>query len=167
MRRPQPVPEIVECRFTLPVDTDAAFAFFCDPRKLDAVTPPWFGPRLRGAPPSRLQVGTTIDYAMKWHGLPLRWRSVITHVDRPVLLTYQQSQGPFRTFRHDHIFESVPDGVEIVDRIAFTAPFIPPVSSLLKPLLRRQLANILTWRARRSEKLLSGSGGDVPGRAGP
>jgi hypothetical protein len=78
----------VECRsqgafrlsagIVVPRPIDEVFAFFADAHNLEAITPPWLRFRLRGAPGLPVRKGTMIDYQLRLHGLPLRWRSEIT-----------------------------------------------------------------------------------------
>jgi len=48
------------------------------------------------------------------------WRSVITELQPPHWLVYEQTQGPFRSFRHEHLFEACEQGVVVTDRILYS-----------------------------------------------
>lgn len=97
--------------------------YVCDPRNLDAMTPSWLRFRVETPMPVELAPGTLIDYRLGWHGIPLRWRSRIVSVDPTRSLTYEQARGPYRRFVHEHQFEIVEGGTEMVDRVDWTPRF--------------------------------------------
>ena len=58
-----------------------------------------------------------------WHfGLPLRMTSRITAMSPPASFTDEQIRGPFRYFRHEHVFLPRGTGTLMIDRVAFAAP---------------------------------------------
>ena len=58
-----------------------------------------------------------------WHfGLPLRMTSRITAMNPSSSFTDEQIRGPFRYFRHEHVFAPQGTGTLMVDRVAFAAP---------------------------------------------
>ncbi|MGB5162887.1 MAG: SRPBCC family protein [Thermoanaerobaculia bacterium] len=111
----------VEHSFEIPDQaTETVFELFCDPGRLNALTPPWFSLIVRGSysPPVRLD--SRIEYRLRWRGLPMLWRSIITELQPPHWLVYEQAQGPFRSFRHEHSFEPSEQGVVVTDRILYS-----------------------------------------------
>ena len=58
-----------------------------------------------------------------WHfGLPLRMTSRITAMSPSASFTDEQIRGPFRYFRHHHVFIPQGTGTLMIDRVAFAAP---------------------------------------------
>jgi ligand-binding SRPBCC domain-containing protein len=58
-----------------------------------------------------------------WHfGLPLRMTSRITAMNAPHSFTDEQIRGPFRYFRHEHLFRPHGTGTLMTDRVSFAAP---------------------------------------------
>jgi ligand-binding SRPBCC domain-containing protein len=51
--------------------------------------------------------------------------SQITELDEPNRFVDEQLGGPFKTFRHEHMFRAVPDGTEMLDGITFQSPLGP------------------------------------------
>lgn len=146
----------IERRIVLPVSTDRAFHLLSDPLRLDELTPAWF--RLRPlAVPARLEVGTTIEYRMRWRRLPLRWVSVMTDWQRPHVSTYEQLRGPYRFFRHEHLFRAVSAGTEVTDRIQFLTARLP----LAPGLIQRELEAILDFRAVAAATAVQSAGDSV------
>jgi ligand-binding SRPBCC domain-containing protein len=56
-------------------------------------------------------------------GLPFTMTSRITELERPVRFVDEQVRGPFRRFRHEHLFEAAGGDTVMIDRITFAAPF--------------------------------------------
>ncbi len=108
--------------FRLPVERRVVFALFADPRYLDFLTPPWFRLRPIGDLPERLGAGSEISYRLRWRGLHFRWTSRMTDWRAPEFFAYEQLQGPYQSFRHEHLFADVASGTEVRDRVIFRAP---------------------------------------------
>lgn len=139
--------------FRLPVERRELFGLFSDPRLLDLLTPPWFRLRPLGPLPRRLGAGSEISYRLRWRGLPLRWVSRITDWREPGYFAYEQQRGPYRYFRHEHLFDAVEGGTEVVDRVFFRAPGGPLADRWIAgPDLRR----IFAYREGRVRLLTSG-----------
>lgn len=137
-------------RFHLPVDRDAVFALFADPRWLDRLTPPWFRLRPLEEIPETLGVGSEISYRLRWRGLPFVWTSVMTDWRAPAFFAYEQKRGPYRFFRHEHFFEDAAGGTDVLDRVLYRAPGGTLADRLIAgPDLRR----IFAYRERRALRL--------------
>ena len=54
---------VIERSQVVPVEIDEAFAFFADPRNLEAITPPWLGFRILEAP-ATLEQGSLLGYRL-------------------------------------------------------------------------------------------------------
>ena len=52
-----------------------------------------------------MRKGTTIEYVLTTHRLPVRWRTEIIEWDRDGVSWTQQVEGPFRLWEHTHAFE--------------------------------------------------------------
>ncbi len=109
-------------RFRLPYDRREVFDLFADPHALDRLTPSWFRLHPASDLPEDLGAGSEITYRFRWRGLPLPWTSRLTDWDAPRFLAYEQRRGPYRYFRHEHFFEPVDGGTEVLDRVYFRSP---------------------------------------------
>ena len=61
----------------LPLPPAELFEFFGDAGNLDALTPPWLHFHILTPPPIEMKAGALINYRLRVHGLPLRWRTRI------------------------------------------------------------------------------------------
>lgn len=72
----------------------------------------------------RRRLGAGDDVTFPARHLSRTWvlSSRVTAYERPVRFLDEQVRGPFRTMRHEHLFEAVPGGTRMVDRFAFSLP---------------------------------------------
>ena len=95
------------------------FEFFSDARNLERLTPPTLHFEVLTPAPIELAVGTLIDYRLRVHGFPLRWRSEITVWDPPYRFVDEQRTGPYRLWRHQHTFSDSAGGTLAEDHVEY------------------------------------------------
>ena len=139
-------------------DLDELFAFFSDPRNLERITPPWLNFRVLECSTPEIREGTTIDYALRVHGIPLRWRSLISLWNPPYEFVDEQVRGPYRSWVHHHGFEQTPGGVLARDRVEYSVLGGALVNTLF---VRRDLDKIFRYRQESLARELPAS---APGR---
>jgi len=93
---------------------DEVFSFFADAHNLQKLTPEWLDFQVLTPKPVEMQVGKLIDYKLRIHGLPVRWRSEITVWEPPIRFVDKQRKGPYRAWIHEHRFRQQ-DGDTIVE----------------------------------------------------
>ena len=106
----------------LPVPIDEVFGFFAEARNLEKLTPRWLRFEVLSEGPITMAPGTLIDYRIHWRGIPLRWRTEIEVWEPNHRFVDRQLRGPYRLWRHEHIFVERGDGTAIIDRVEY-APF--------------------------------------------
>jgi ligand-binding SRPBCC domain-containing protein len=129
----------------VPNAIEDVFAFFAEPENLEAITPPWLRFRVLRAAPPEVGEGTLIDYRLRLHGLPLRWRSAIRAWDPPRGFVDEQVRGPYRAWHHEHAFREVDGGTAVRDRVAFA---LPRGGRLVAAFVARDLRSIFRHRQR-------------------
>jgi ligand-binding SRPBCC domain-containing protein len=134
-------------RLELPVER--AFEFYGDALNLEAITPPWLRFRVVTPGPIEMGAGALIDYRLRLHGVPVRWRTRIAVWEPPMRFVDVQVRGPYALWEHEHSFEPVGDrAVVIRDRVRYALPF-GLVGRLAHALfVRRDLARIFDFRTR-------------------
>jgi ligand-binding SRPBCC domain-containing protein len=128
---------------TVPRELDEVFTFFSDAANLERITPPWIRFQIASPCPVQTHVGTLIDYRLRIHGLPMKWRSEITAWEPPHRFVDEQRRGPYRFWRHEHVFESCTEGTRVIDNVHYGVPGGALIHALL---VRRDVEAIFRYR---------------------
>jgi len=141
---------------TLPLPRSAVFGFFSRAENLERITPPWLGFQILTPGPIELKQGARIAYALRLHGLPLRWLTEIAEWNPPQSFVDVQLRGPYRVWRHTHSFEEVPGGTRMTDDVEWALPF-GWLGALARPLVERDIRKIFGYRTQAVQSALIGS----------
>ncbi|MEQ8791859.1 MAG: SRPBCC family protein [Pirellulaceae bacterium] len=106
----------------VPAPIDEVFPFFADALNLEEITPPWLNFRVLTTPPIEMRVGTLIDYKLRLHGVPVRWRTRISDWEPPHRFVDEQLRGPYRLWRHEHTFKALGEETLIRDQVDYRVP---------------------------------------------
>ena len=109
----------LSCAQRVPRPPAEIFPFFATARNLERITPAFLHFRILRSTPEPLAAGARIDYALRLHGLPVRWRTRIDAWEPPRRFVDRQVRGPFRTWVHTHTFQALGDGTLIGDVVLF------------------------------------------------
>lgn len=144
---------LLRAELTLPLPRDQVFPFFADASNLGRITPPGLGFEIRSPLPIAMRTGALIDYRIRLHGFPMRWRTEISRWDPPFEFEDVQLEGPYAQWIHRHKFTETPEGTLIEDEVRYRLPF-GPLGQLVHPIVRRQLAHIFRHRADAVHRIL-------------
>jgi hypothetical protein len=133
----------------------AVFYFFSRAENLEQLTPPWMHFRILTQPPIIMRQGTTIAYALRVHGIPIRWLTEIEQWNPPYEFVDTQARGPYKLWRHTHRFSQVNGGTLVEDQVEYALPFGALGELAHRLQVARDLAGIFDYRARRVTELLS------------
>src|SRR3954447_13062226 len=127
------------------------FAFFADPRCLEAITPPLLRFRLLTPEPIAMGVGTFLQYALRLRGVPVRWDTLIQEWDPPHRFVDVQVRGPYRLWHHSHELEPVDGGSATLmrDTVRYSVGFGALGEVARRALVVRDLDAIFAFRAER------------------
>ena len=139
----------------LDLTREELFPFFADAGNLEAITPPWLGFRILTPRPIEMRAGTLIDYSLRLHGIPLRWRTRITEWNPPFDFVDEQLSGPYRLWRHRHEFETRGERTLMRDTVDYALPLGPLGRFAHWAWVRRDLDTIFDFRFARVAELLA------------
>lgn len=108
-----------ESTLWLPAPPAVLFPFFADAANLNQLTPPWLHFQIITPMPILMQPGTLIDYRLRVHGIPIRWRTRIQVWEPPHRFVDEQIHGPYRAWIHEHTFEPHEGGTKIRDSVGY------------------------------------------------
>lgn len=140
----------------LPHPVEELFPFFAEARNLEQITPPWLRFSVLTPEPITMAVGTTIDYRLRWRGLPLRWRSEIAAWEPPRFFVDRQLRGPYRSWHHEHHFTPSNGGTNVNDRVRYAVPFGRLVQRVG---VGRDVESIFAFRQQRMMEIFGGDAG--------
>ncbi len=129
------------------VPVEQAFAFYGDALNLEPLTPPWLHFELRTPGEIAFRSGTLLDYRIRLHGVPVRWRTRIETWEPPARFVDTQAKGPYSLWEHTHLFEKDGDAATVIhDRIRYAIPLGPLGAIAQRLFVRRDLERILDYR---------------------
>lgn len=146
---------VLQTEVFIPRPRAEVFAFFADASNLERLTPRWVNFRIVTPPPIEMKQGAIIDYTIRIHGVPVRWRTEIEAWEPPRRFVDTQLQGPYWLWRHEHTFEEVEGGTLCGDRVTYRAP----MGWLTHPLLvDRDVRRIFEYRKAKLLEIFGAAG---------
>lgn len=134
----------------LPRPRPEIFEFFSKAANLQEITPPILHFQLLPQRPAFMQQGTEINYRIKIHGIPIRWRSKITVWEPPHRFIDEQLRGPYRLWIHEHRFSEDSGRTLCEDHVRYA----PIGGSLMNTLfVARDIRTIFEYRSSRLKSL--------------
>jgi ligand-binding SRPBCC domain-containing protein len=145
----------LRCEMLVKRSLKETFAFFENPANLGKITPPWlsFNIVTKDVP---MGLGAQFDYVIKWLGLPMKWRSLISKYEPPFLFADDQLIGPYKTWHHEHTFLQTTNGVIVGDHLQYSLPMGPLGAIAQAVMVKRQLEAVFKYRQTELAKIFSG-----------
>ena len=140
-------------RIELPVEE--VFDLFGDAFNLERITPPWLRFRVVTPRPIEMRQGTLLEYRLRLHGIPVRWRTRITTWEPPTRFVDEQISGPYALWHHTHMFEPDGDATVMRDRVRYRIGFGPLGAAALRLFVRRDVERIFDYRREAILELIS------------
>ncbi len=137
---------------TIALPRKEVFAFFSDAMQLESITPPWLKFSVETPQPIVMTEGLLLDYRLRLHGIPIRWRTEIDVWQPPFRFVDMQLRGPYKRWYHEHTFEER-DGVTIVKD---NVHYIPRGGAIVHRLfVKPDLFKIFGYRQQRLKEIFS------------
>jgi len=137
---------LFETETIVPAARDRVFLFFSDAGNLARLTPASLDFRVLTESPFAMKEGALIDYRIKLHGFPMRWKTRIVQWNPPLEFIDEQLKGPYRIWIHHHRFEELPGGKTLMrDQVRYALP-LPPFGEVALPWVRAEVRRIFEFR---------------------
>jgi ligand-binding SRPBCC domain-containing protein len=137
----------------IPAAASAVWAFFANPKNLNALTPPSMHFQLLGDVPPMYE-GQMISYRIRVAPLVrLRWLTEIVHVEPGRYFVDEQRVGPYRVWHHEHHFAESAGGTLMVDRVTYALPLGVVGDWVHAAWVRPQLRKIFDYRSAKIREL--------------
>jgi len=145
----------LETTCIIPAAMNTVWEFFSNPKNLNAITPPELKFEiLSDLDGKKMYSGMIIRYNIKpMLNIPMSWTTEITHCQDHHFFVDEQRFGPYAFWHHQHIFKSVPEGVEMTDIVHYAVGWgiLGKIASLLY--VDKQLQHIFDFRNREIKKI--------------
>lgn len=131
-----------------------AWNFFSDPENLSKITPGYMDFQITSGKPQKMYRGQMITYKVSpFPGIRANWVTEITQVSEGHYFVDEQRFGPYRMWHHEHHFEIGDEGILMRDRVSYKLPLgiVGRLAHFL--LIKKQLAQIFTFREKFLNKL--------------
>lgn len=113
---------LFEVRQFVPRSIGEVFPFFADAKNLERITPPTLNFHIEKMSTAEIEAGTIIDYKLRIHGVPIRWKTEIETWTPPHTFTDNQVKGPYTRWHHVHQFETLGNGTLMTDSVTYKLP---------------------------------------------
>jgi uncharacterized protein (TIGR01777 family) len=153
-------PKPLERRFSaaqfVPRSIEEVFTFFSLPQNLEELTPSWLNFRvLKCSTSEEIKEGTLIDYQLKIHGVPVRWKTLIESWQPGKSFVDTQLKGPYRKWHHTHRFEKVKGGTLLLDEVVYQVPGGFVGNQFGGKFIRKDIESIFAFRKKKIAELFS------------
>lgn len=132
----------------LPTDINRAWDFFSTARNLSLITPADLDFKIvTKLDDKEIYAGMVIDYTVKplW-GIPVRWKTEIGNVQKPLYFTDRQLKGPYKIWVHAHTFIEERNGTVMKDEVKYQLPFGVIGQIVHSLLVKKRIEKIFEYR---------------------
>lgn len=139
----------------LPIQIEKAWDFFSSAKNLAVITPPELNFNILTAVDGKeISEGMLIDYTLKpLFGVPVKWKTEISKVEKPKMFTDRQLKGPYQTWEHTHTFIQKDNGVLMTDELKYKLPFGFIGNIVHSLIVRKKIVDIFNYRRQILHKL--------------
>lgn len=121
------------------------FDFFSDAKNLEKITPDFLNFKIVNMSTTEIQQGTLINYVLKLHGLPIKWKTLISRWSPETAFVDEQLSGPYKKWHHTHEFFETSQGTLITDKVIYRLP-LGLIGLVALPFVKKDVNKIFNFR---------------------
>jgi len=110
---------ILEQEQTIYKKLEEIFLFFSKPENLSLLTPSWLKFKIKKKSTEDMEENAQFVYTIKFHNIPMYWKTQITKFEPPHVFVDEQLRGPYKKWVHTHTFEARRDSTVMFDRVEY------------------------------------------------
>jgi uncharacterized protein (TIGR01777 family) len=137
----------------VPRTPEEVFPYFSAARNLEELTPPWLNFEIQKTSTDDVREGTLIDYRLKIHGVPAKWRTRIEEWEPNKKFVDLQLSGPYTKWHHTHSFIPMNGGTLLRDRVLYRLPLGSLGRSVAQAFVKKDVAKIFAFRRKKITEL--------------
>lgn len=135
---------------------EEVFGIFEDPYNLAKITPSWLSFEVVSRNRVEMKQGAEIEYRIRWLGVPVHWKTIITEYRPPHLFVDEQANGPYSYWQHRHTFTEAGQGVVIGDHLEYALPLGILGRLAHGVMVGNQLRSVFEYRQERLAEIFGG-----------
>ena len=134
-------------------DGKEVFDFFSNEKNLEKLTPDFMHFKIVNKSSKTVGAQTLIDYKLKVHGIPFKWRTLIAMWNPNECFQDVQLKGPYKKWVHTHSFEPMGMGTLMTDKVVYQLP-IPQLTTCWANLfIKKELYKIFNFRQKKMTEI--------------
>jgi len=130
----------------VPHALEKVFPFFAEAKNLEKITPDLLHFKIAKMSTSEIQQGTLIDYNLKIHGFPAKWKTLIDEWQPPFKFVDTQLKGPYKLWHHTHSFAQMGHGTLLTDKVKFKLPMGFLGHAVAQTFVQKDVESIFKYR---------------------
>ncbi|MFS4460098.1 TIGR01777 family oxidoreductase [Bdellovibrio sp. HCB2-146] len=130
----------------IPENPEEVFLYFRNAHNLEELTPPTLNFNIESISTPEIQQGTIINYRLKIHGVPVKWKTEIDEWQPPYKFVDNQVKGPYSLWHHTHEFRPYCGGTLMIDKVRYRLPMGALGWLCGLPWVRKEVDDIFNYR---------------------
>lgn len=134
----------------IPAKRSDVFAFFSQATNLEKMTPGFLNFKILKQSTPQIEQGTLIEYQIKLHGVPVKWKTLIETWQPQDRFVDTQLRGPFAKWHHTHEFYDIKQHGQtlMIDRVFYRLPLSVLGKVFGSYLVKRDVESIFNFRVK-------------------
>ena len=98
--------------------------------------------------------GSVIDHQFNLYGIPLRWKSLVSHFSKDRRYTDIQFSGPYKKWVHNQVIKPFNGGTLIMDEVAYSFPFSIFTDLITSNKVKKDIESLYNYKSNKLSDML-------------